>query len=48
MKYCDLIGAAVQFTDMTRPFYSERRQVIKKSERRKRVGNARLAIHMAD
>ena len=36
-------AAQVQFTDVTRPFYSERRQVIKKSERRKRVGNARLA-----
>ena len=35
-------AAQVQFTDVTSPFYSERRQVIKKSERRKRVGNARL------
>ena len=37
-------AAQFQFTDVTRPFYSERRQVIKKSERRKRVGNARLTL----
>ena len=40
--------AQVQFMDVTRPFYSERRQVIKKSEQRKRVGNARLGKVVAN
>ena len=35
----------VKFTDVTRPFYSKRRQAIKKSEWRKRVGNARLPLY---
>ena len=52
MKYCDLIGAAtiqlarVKYAQVTRPFYSERRQQIKKSERVKWSGYARLRVIM--